>query len=337
MIKSASIATSISITTLFLGLVLLLSLSTVSAADGSTLYVNGGTGSDLNNGTEWIYAKQTIQNALDSAPDNSVVNVASGTYTENIKITKNVTLVGAGSSTTYIDGDNKGSCIQINPGVTAEISGFNIFRGNAHSGGGINNQGTLTLKDSVVIDNRGQLGGGICNYGSAAVLTLKNTQVTFNHAHYGSGIANYRGTMFLEDSNIEDNEKAFFQGTQIFTTGTTYANKTVIGGKIYYSDGTTSPSNNYPTSDDVLGMINNQLGGTEPADSEDPNPTVPEAASSEKISSNTSTNPDIMGMENQKLIGMQKTGTPVNYLIMAFLMIIGIFCLKKGHKLLNWN
>nr|WP_319372355.1 hypothetical protein [uncultured Methanobacterium sp.] len=329
MFKSPSLASSISITTLFLGLVLLFSLSTVSAADGSTLYVNGGTGSDLNNGTEWIYAKQTIQNALDSAPDNSVVNVASGTYTENIKITKNVNLVGAGSSTTNIDGDNKGSCIQISPGVTVEISGFNIVRGNAHSGGGINNQGTLTLKDSVVIGNRGQIGGGICNYGSASVLTLKNTQVTFNHAQYGSGIANYRGTMFLDDSIIEDNEKALFQGTQIFTTGTAYANNTVIGGKIYYSDGTTRDSSNYPTLDDVLGPINNQRGGVESSDSDDPNPTVLEAASTEKISNNPST--------NQKLIEMQETGTPVNYLILAFLMIISIFCLKKVHKGVNWN
>lgn len=328
MIKSPSLASSISITTLFLGLVLLFSFSTVSAADGSTLYVNGGTGSDLNNGTEWIYAKQTIQNALDSAPDNSVVNVASGTYTENIKITKNVILVGAGSSTTYIDGDNKGNCIQISPGVTVEISGFNIVRGNAHSGGGINNQGTLTLKDSVVIGNHGQIGGGICNYGSASVLTLKNTHVTLNYAYYGSGIANFRGTMFLDDSIIDDNEKARFQGTQIFTSGTAYANNTVIGGKIYYSDGTTRESSNYPTFDDVFGMINNQRGGAELTDSEDTNPTVLDAASTEKIVNITS---------NQKLIGMQETGTPVNYLILAFLMIIGIFCLKKGQKVVNWN
>ncbi|EKF86542.1 pectinesterase family protein [Methanobacterium formicicum] len=337
MIKSPSHANSISITTLFLGLVLLFSLSTVSAADGSTLYVNGGTGSDLNNGTEWIYAKQTIQNALDSAPDNSVVNVASGTYTENIKITKNVILVGAGSSTTNIDGDNKDSCIQISPGVTVEISGFNFVRGNAHSGGGINNQGTLTLKDSVVIGNRGQLGGGICNYGSASVLTLKNTHVTLNYAYYGSGIANHKGTMFLDDSIIDDNEKARFQGTQIFTSGTVYANNTVIGGKIYYSDGTTRESSNYPTLDDVYGPINNQRGGVDPTESEDTNPTILEAASSEKISSNPSTNQDLTGVKNQELIGMQETGTPVNYIILAILMIISIFCLKTAHKGVNWN
>lgn len=329
MIKSPSIATSISITTLFLGLVLILSLSTVSAADGSTLYVNGGTGSDLNNGTEWIYAKQTIQNALDSAPDNSVVNVASGTYTENLKITKNVTLVGAGSSTTTIDGNNKDSCIQISPGVTVQITGFNIVHGNAHNGAGINNQGTLTLKDSGVAGNHGQLGGGICNNGPAAVLTLKNTKVTYNGAYHGSGIANHRGTMFLEDSTIEENEKALFSGTQIFTTGTVYAQNTVIGGKIYYNDGTTRLSGNYVAFDDVFGMINNQRGGVDPTDSENPIPTVLKAASTEKISSTPST--------NQKLIGMQETGTPLNYLFIAFLTILGIFSLKKIYKVANWN
>ncbi|MBI5458130.1 pectinesterase family protein [Methanobacterium sp.] len=321
MFKSHSQATGICITTLFLGLVLFFSLSAVSAADGSTLYVNGGTGSDLNNGTEWVYAKQTIQNTLDSAPDNSVVNVASGTYTENLKITKNVTLVGAGSSTTNIDGNNKGSCIQISPGVTVEITGFNIVRGNAHSGGGINNQGTLTLKDSVVADNRGQLGGGICNNGPSAVLTLKNTQVIFNSAYHGSGIANHRGTMFLEDSRIEENEKALFQGTQIFTTGTVYANNTVIGGKIYYSDGTTRESGNYAAFSDVFGYINNQFGGGESSDTEDPNQAVAEAASTEKIASTTNS--------KEKFVGMQETGTPLNYLTLAFLMIICVFSLKS--------
>jgi hypothetical protein len=329
MYKSTSRRPSLCTTTLFLGLVLIfsLSLSTVYAAEGPTLYVNGSGGSNGNDGSSWLYAKQTIQNTLDSAPDNSVVNVASGIYTENLKITRNVTLIGAGSSTT-IDGDNKGSCIEISPGVTVLISGFNIVHGNAHSGGGINNQGTLTLQDSEVAGNHGQLGGGICNNGPSAVLTLKNTRVIFNSAYHGSGIANHRGTMFLEDSTLEQNDKALFQGTQLFTTGTVYANNTVIGGKIYYSDGTTRDSGNYPAFDDVFGMINNQRGGVDPADGDDPNLPVAEATSTEKILNNPS---------NQKLIGMQGTGTPMNYLILAFLMIISVFCSKKVQKKVNLN
>ncbi len=116
-----------SVLALLFSLIFILSLNAVAAADNMTLYVNGATGSDSANGTEWIYAKQTIQNAIDTAPANGVVNVASGSYIENLKINNNLSLIGAGSSTTTINGDHKGSCIEISPGVTVLISGFNII------------------------------------------------------------------------------------------------------------------------------------------------------------------------------------------------------------------
>jgi len=43
-----------------MGLFLLLSLSTVSAADGPILYVDGAGGSDSNNGSSLLQAKQTM-------------------------------------------------------------------------------------------------------------------------------------------------------------------------------------------------------------------------------------------------------------------------------------
>ncbi len=117
--------------------------------------------------------------------------------------------------------------------------------------------------------------------------------------------------MFLDDSIITDNDKARFHGTQVFTTGTAYANNTVIGGYIYYSDGTTSISGNYIFIGDVFGYINNQRGGAESSDSEDPDQAVAEAAYTENTVNNH--------------ISMQETGIPVNYLIIAILMIVGGF------------
>ncbi len=78
-------------------------------------------------------------------------------------------------------------------------------------GGGISNFGTLTITDSTVTDNgasglTGGYGGGISSRGS---LTVVNTTVTGNDVwgrySYGGGIYS-EGTMTLRDSYVADNE-----------------------------------------------------------------------------------------------------------------------------------
>jgi predicted outer membrane repeat protein len=73
-------------------------------------------------------------------------------------------------------------------------------------GGGINNEGTLTLTGSTLLNNSaGDAGGGLCNIGS---VTIQNSTFSGNSAGFqGGGIYN-KGTLTLTDSILSNNSAA---------------------------------------------------------------------------------------------------------------------------------
>jgi hypothetical protein len=100
------------------------------------------------------------------------------------------------------------------------------------SGAGISNSGTLVVNDSTISDNT-QLnypgGGGIHNQGDfdrRGVATLTNTVISGNAASSGGGISN-RGVMTLVDCTVSENE-AVERGAGISNGGT----MTVVGSTI---------------------------------------------------------------------------------------------------------
>jgi CSLREA domain-containing protein len=114
-------------------------------------------------------------------------------------------------------------------GVTATINGLTITNGSStDDGGGVLNEGTLTMTDSVVSGNfvSGN-GGGIFNQ---AALTMTNTIVNGNFATvgFGAGIFN-SGTLTVTNSTISDNT-AGNGGGGIYNAGTlTLINSTLSG------------------------------------------------------------------------------------------------------------
>ena len=69
---------------------------------------------------------------------------------------------------------------QVDPSVTASISGMTTTGGNAAIGGGLYNEGTTTLTNCTVSGNSASHGGGgVSNYGS---LALTNCTVSGNSA-----------------------------------------------------------------------------------------------------------------------------------------------------------
>ncbi|MDD3521285.1 MAG: hypothetical protein PHU65_08660, partial [Actinomycetota bacterium] len=83
-------------------------------------------GATLNVGPGETYA--IIQSAINEADPDDTIMVAAGTYTENLTITKNITLIGAEASSTIIE-PASGRCIYIS-GANVDISGFTITGGN---------------------------------------------------------------------------------------------------------------------------------------------------------------------------------------------------------------
>ena len=130
-----------------------------------------------------------------------------------------------------VQGDNRSLLFEVGPHVV-ELTGVTITRGdqglhvlpNATAiltnsvvsentsmlapGGGIRNEGTLTLVGTTVEDNFAAAGsgGGIYN-GPDAALTLTDSKVIDNEAAAGpgGGVANDRGTLVLNESEVSQN------------------------------------------------------------------------------------------------------------------------------------
>jgi Abnormal spindle-like microcephaly-assoc'd, ASPM-SPD-2-Hydin len=206
------------------------------AAAGTTRYV-ALTGSDSGDCGGSATPCQTIGYALGQAQAGDTISIGAGTYAEHLDIEKNLSLVGAGASTTAIDGSTSGRVVTIgisNTAAVVTLSGVTVQHGNtASSGGGIVNAGSLTLTNSTVVSNTstgyGNGGGGIYNTGT---LTLTNSTVVSNTATSdgrGGGIYN-TGTLTLTTSTVLGNSAFYFGGGIDNSSGTlTLTNSTVRG------------------------------------------------------------------------------------------------------------
>lgn len=109
--------------------------------------------------------------------------------TGDLNITNTVSIIGNGATSTIIDGNSTDRVFNIGPGVRATITGVTIKNGSISGcggGGGIFNNGTLTLGDSTVSGNTSSCieaavayGAGITNW-SGSVLTVTNSTVSSN-------------------------------------------------------------------------------------------------------------------------------------------------------------
>lgn len=140
-------------------------------------YVNAATGSDLNDGASPGTAKKTIQAAVNAVSPGGTVNVAAGTYLEDVTVnsTKNgITLQGAGIDQSIIKGtkgDASGNTLWLFATTGVIVDGFTITRdGNNvadwnNANGVLNNQGVSitsgatgnTFRNSKITGNRNGL------------------------------------------------------------------------------------------------------------------------------------------------------------------------------------
>jgi hypothetical protein len=197
---------------------------------------------------------QTVQEAIDAATEGDTITICKGSFDGVIDLRKSLTLIGAGAGDTKLKGKGEGtvdSVVTVPPNVTVAIRGVTISGGSgtlfgdgAFRGGGILNQGILTLIDSAVVDSRanfgggifnaeqarltlsgtavarnkagrfadvGSLGGGIHNRPSGRVTIANGSAISKNEADNGGGIYNI-GQLTISDSAISDNESDFDGG-----------------------------------------------------------------------------------------------------------------------------
>ena len=189
-------------------------------------------------GTHVCTLRAAIQEANAHAGNDTIVLQAGATYVltrvgaaddtalnGDLDINHSVTITGSGAASTIIDGNGsvtKERVFQIAAAATVSISGVTIRNGNSSTlGGGILNDGTLTLSDSSVTGNvvagANDWGGGIYNSGTMSIVRSDiSGNMTGNHNAYGGGIMN-QGEMTITDSTISGN--ATYGGSSPFSPG----------------------------------------------------------------------------------------------------------------------
>jgi hypothetical protein len=201
-------------------------------------------------------SRGAIQGAVNAAQSGDTINAAAGTYKENVKIDKSLTLKGTGATQTIVDGNQAGSVFTVgmnNPNADVTLSDMTIKNGNANYGGGIFNCGTLTLTDVSLTDNiASNYGGGIYNNGGinhVGIMTMNSGSITGNTAAFGGGIYN-SGTLNQDGGSITGNTATasatgyggsgggiYSVGIVNLDGGSITGNTAAFGGGIY-SDGT---------------------------------------------------------------------------------------------------
>ena len=202
---------------------------------------------NTNGGAETITFDKTVFNTpqtinLDPALGQLELSDQTGTETitgpnAGVTINGNYTTAGLANSVFKID-----------PGVTATLSGLTITGGNnGDYGGGVDNQGTVTLIDCTI---SGNAGGGFDNFGTA---TLTGCTISGNPAgqrYAGGGVASDGGSTTLTDCTISGNSAGFggggvwsYDATTTLTGCTISGNSAAAGGGVINYSGTTTLTN----------------------------------------------------------------------------------------------
>ncbi len=186
----------------------------------STIYVSATTGSDLNSGTNWTEAKQTIQGGVDAqnflggrvlvtnglydagsavTPDYLLLNrvvIAKKILVESVQGAKWTIIKGAPDPVTNENGTNAIRCVFLAPG--AILTGFTMTNGYTQriddefyegAGGGCFANGA-TLNNCVLSGNRAYAGGGGAFGGTLNNCTLSGDSTTWNGGGVYGGILN---------------------------------------------------------------------------------------------------------------------------------------------------
>src|SRR5437867_3704075 len=139
-----------------------------------------------------------------------------------------VTVLGPERAKLTLEGNNATRVLDVASDAVVALSGLRISGGSADGGGGIRNQGTLTLDHVLVSGNSATgFGGGISNL--FGTLTLHNSSVSRNSAQYGAGLSNDFGDVTLLDSDISNNTASNGGGGVINQATLTLTRSTVSG------------------------------------------------------------------------------------------------------------
>ena len=191
-----------------------LTLNAPTAFLNAAITLKSGSILSGNASTVNVGASGKVQNGVDVAAANAIVNLSAATYAlaNQVLIAKSLTLNGNGA---ILDGQNITRVMEIDgtvSGVNVNLSNLTITNGNgvgansSGNGGGLliftgqgGKQTNVTINNSTIYNNTASSvqGGGILHYAtccsaslSTSILTINNSTIANNSAILGGGISN---------------------------------------------------------------------------------------------------------------------------------------------------
>ena len=172
----------------------------------------------------------SLRQAINDASPEDTITFADGlagqtiVLSSEISLDKNLTIDGTNLDPQIeVSGDSTVRVFAVSSGVSVLLDSIQIRNGStAGVGGGIFNEGTLTVSSCTISGNSAQFGAGIFNDGDLSVQT--STFVANNASSYGGGIYNSVAT-----------------GATIMVVNSTFnGNSGTFGGGIYNAVGATA-------------------------------------------------------------------------------------------------
>ena len=187
----------------------------------------------------------TIQAAVDAASSGDTIIVRDGSYDESITFPSVKVIIlqsENGASSTIIQGNDGSPTVTLinGPLEDSTLKGFTITHVNGLIGKGIwNYRSNLSINNCIISNNNfdypnaATFGGGIGNEGS---LTINGSTISGNYAPYGGGIENF-GTLTITGSTISNNYSHYGGGIAIWNTLTTITGSTISNNYALYDGG----------------------------------------------------------------------------------------------------
>lgn len=210
----------------------------------------------------------SLRNAINGAISGETITFAptlSGTIgltNGELDINKSLNIQGTGAPQLTINANQKSRDFNIGTGANVSISGLSITNGSSGAnnfGGGIYNQGTLSLSSDVISGNTADLGGaGIFN-NEGATLTLSNSAILHNTGGNGAGLENL-GNATVTNGVFQGNASpnalggAISDSGTLLVTGVTFTqNTSQVGGGALFDNGTAAVVNSTFTNNSTNG------------------------------------------------------------------------------------
>jgi Putative Ig domain len=146
------------------------------------------------------------------------------------------------------------------PPTPGDLTLQSVTLSGGSSFGGLFNNGTLSIKSSVISGNTADFGGG--GLGSGGTLTIENSTITGNAANFWGGGLYNRGSTTIINSTISGNAAGFAGGgVYNFFGALTIENSTISGNTANHGGGGLTTGSLILTNSTVSDNIANYAGG----------------------------------------------------------------------------